>query len=464
MNMSVSSTIQTMASWALRSVLVAATGILLARTLQPEGQGIYAVITTTALTAIAMGHLSLGKSQIALWPDAARRPSMTGNALIFGILLGVVSAFVTYGIVTAFVPLPAPHLLVIALFAVPLGVAATNLNGILLLQSRTGAINRAIIVSALLLHVPILVLACTGTLTTATAVVCWTVSAAAPFLLLLKALGLRTLQGDVRLARRQLALSGRYHVGVVALHLLVMANVLLLNTLVSAAEVGLYMVAMTVQTIALIPTDVVAQVILARQAVDDEHSARRVTARALRINLLLSSVVACTMAIASPFLIPLVYGAAFTGSVVPLICMAPGVIAFSLRGPVEQYLVRLGRPMTMAAIPVAALLVTLGLDLVMIPWWGATGVALASSASFIAMTITEIRWFARVSGVGMRDLLFQTSDLRYLFSAVHRKASRSGELSELGRDLAVRLEPLVFSAGSSGGVIGPPELVFRHSC
>ncbi|WP_436762432.1 lipopolysaccharide biosynthesis protein [Streptosporangium sp. V21-05] len=413
-------TVQTMASHVLRLTLAALTGVLMARTLQPEGRGVYAMLATTGGIAVVLGNLSIGRSQIALWRDPSRHRALAGNGLLLGLLLGLASAAVTLAVVPAFVPLPSPHLLVVALLAVPFGVAAVNLNGIAQLRSRNDLVNRGVVASALVLNLPILALAATGNLTVTAVVVCWTAAVSAPFWLLLRPLGLRSMRVEPALARRQLALSSRYHIGLAAFHLLLTADVFLLGALVSPAEVGLYTVGGAFLTFSRVPADAVAQVALPRQAVEDERDARDVSVRVLRLSLLLSAVSACALAAASPVLVPLLYGTAFAGSVTPILLLAPGVVALSLLRPVEQYLVRLGRPMTMTAVAVAALLANLALNALLIPRWGAAGAALAASASCAAMAAAEITWFARRTATGVPELLPRLSDLRSVISAFSR--------------------------------------------
>ncbi|MGW4422903.1 lipopolysaccharide biosynthesis protein [Streptosporangium sp. NPDC004631] len=413
--------VQTAASNGLRLALSAATTVLIARTLQPEGRGVYAMIVTTATTAIVAGHLSVGKSQIALWPDPTRHRSLTGNGLLLGLLFGTVSALFTLGVVITFVPGLTPHPLGIALLAVPFGIASSNLNGIALLQFRTALANRGVILSALVLSLPVVVLAVTGNLTVTSAVVCWAMATTAPVALFLRSLGPAVLRGDATLARRQLSLSGRYHIGLICHHLLQTADVFLLNIFVSEAEVGLYAAAGALLALAWVPTDAIAQVTVYRQAGEDEGTARDVTARALRFNLLLCSAVTAVLAIASPTLIPLLYGDAYTGSVAPLLLLAPGAIALSLTRPTDQYLVRLGRPLSMAVLPLGALALNLALNVLLIPRWGAAGAALASSLGYTALAATAVGWFAWVAGVGVRELLPRADDVRWVISLLPRR-------------------------------------------
>ncbi|MBB2911634.1 O-antigen/teichoic acid export membrane protein [Streptosporangium becharense] len=401
-----------MASRTARLLLATVTGLLIARILQPEGRGTYAVIATAASMAMVLGHLSVERSQIALWADPARRRALASNSLVLGLVLGALTALAGVAMtVLGLLPTASP-LMVLALLAVPFGVAAINLNGIALLRSQADVVNRGALAAAATQCLPLLVLIALGDLTVTGVVVCWTVSITVPFLLLLWALRPLSPRCELRLARRQLAIGGRYHAGRVAFHFLTTVDILLLDVLDSAAAAGIYTVAVTVLALTRIPADAIAQVALPRQACADTRDAERVTVRTLRLNLLVSSVLIGTLAAASPVLVPLVYGDSFTGSVVPLLVLAPGAVAFAMIRLVEQHLVRLERPIAMTAIAVGALAANVLLNLALIPRWGAAGASLASTVTYIPMAVLEIAWFARSAGMPMRAFLPRAGDVR----------------------------------------------------
>ncbi|MEV6859375.1 polysaccharide biosynthesis C-terminal domain-containing protein [Streptosporangium subroseum] len=417
------------ASQVIRVILAAVTGVLIARTLQPEGRGVYAVIATTAATAIAVGHLSMEKTQIALWANSSRHRLLTTNGLILGLILGSVSALVTLAVIAGSGASVTLSLLALALLAAPFGVAAINLQGILLLQSRMGTVNRFGVVSALTQCLPLLFLVVTGHVTVTGVIVCWAASTVVPFVLSIRALWPISLRWEGGLLRRQLGMASKYHIGLVAYHLLLTVDVLLLNALHSAAEVGIYTVAVTVLSLMRIPAEAITQLALPRQATGDTRDAEQVTARTLRLNLLLSSAFIGVLAAVSPWLVPLVYGLSFAGSVAPLLGLAPGMIALTLVRPAEQYLVRLGQPIGMVSIAVAALSANVLLNLLMIPRWGAVGAALASTAAYILMTSLELTWFARSAGIPVSALLPRTAEIRSVLGPL----KHSGAITRLRR-------------------------------
>ncbi|GAA4559980.1 oligosaccharide flippase family protein [Planotetraspora kaengkrachanensis] len=424
-NSSLSKVAQTMASRVLRLLLATVTGVLLARTLQPEGRGTYAIIATAAATAIVMGHFSIEQTQISLWADQARRHCLAVNGLFLGLILGIVTALVGMMLtLLGAMPTTSP-LLYLALLAVPFGVMTTNLRGIALLRSEVGVVNRATVAAGLIQCLPLLVLIAIGNVTVASVVVCWTISITVPSLILIRALRLRPLRGGGRLACRQLALGSRYHVGVVAFNLLLTVDILLLHALDSAAAVGIYTVAVTVLELARIPAEAITQVALPQQASSDMNDAAQVTARIIRLSLLLSAAFIGVLAALSPTVIPLLYGQSYAGCVAPLLVLAPGMIALFLTRPVEQYLVRLGRPISMTAIPVGAAAANILLNLALIPRWGVVGAALSSTITYVLMAALEISWFARSAGIPKSALLPRPATMRSALDPYVRSESIS---------------------------------------
>ncbi|MFI6788167.1 lipopolysaccharide biosynthesis protein [Nonomuraea sp. NPDC050383] len=409
-----------LATRGVRLALETATGVLIARTLQPEGRGVYAVITTAAYAAIVVGHLSLEKSQITLWSDRSRQQPLATNGLILGLVLGSLAALGALGLVAVNGSPGGFALWATALSVVPLGAATVNLNGILTLRSRMDVVNRWSLLTALVWCLPVVALAATGRLTIGGVIVCWAIAIALPFLLVVGGVRPASLRVDRALARRQLGLSGRYHVGWVALYLLVVVDVPLLGALDSPATVGVYTVAVTVMTLTRIPCETVAQVVLPQQAASEVEEAKHITARAFRLVFLLSFVLVAGLAVCAPWLIPLVYGRSFAGAVAPLLALAPGTVALMLIRPLEQHLVRLARPMTMTYVSIGALCANVLLNLVMIPRWGAVGAALTSTFTYSAMAAVELFRFTRATGVPLSALVPRVADVRVVLRPVMR--------------------------------------------
>ncbi|GII78705.1 hypothetical protein Sru01_36870 [Sphaerisporangium rufum] len=419
---------RTVARRALRVVLASAANVLIAHALRPDGRGHYAVITTVAFTGIVIGHFSVERTQISLWERAERRQALSVNAPALGLAAGTAAA-VLGGVLALLGALPArPALLLVALLAVPFGAVTVNLTAIALLRARVELVNRSAIAAGAVQCGSAAVLAATGRLTLPAAILCWTVAMIVPAPLLARALRpLPPRAFDPRLARHQLRVAARYHPGLVAFHLLLIIDVLLLHARHSPAAAGVYAIAVGLLELTRIPGESVAQVALARQAADDLPAAALLTARAVRLGVVLSCCSAGLLALASPLLIPLVYGRAFAGAVAPLAVLAPGMVALIAMRPLEQHLVRLGRPVLMTSIALAALAANVLLNLALIPPLGATGAALVSCATYICMAVAEAAWFLGATGLAARELLPRRADLAFAGRAVRAGLRRAAE-------------------------------------
>jgi O-antigen/teichoic acid export membrane protein len=126
------------------------------------------------------------------------------------------------------------------------------------------------------------------------------------------------------------------------------------------------------------------------------------------------------LCVTAPFLVPAMYGPAFTRSVGPLLALAPGLWGIGVSRPVGAFLLRLDRPLRNSSTAVAALTVNVALNLALIPSCRAVGAALASSVAYDVFAVFQIRWFLRVTQSSWRDLLPRGSDVRFLWGTACR--------------------------------------------
>jgi O-antigen/teichoic acid export membrane protein len=387
--------------------LSAVTAVVIARTLGPDGRGAYAIVVTLATTALALGHLSVDQAHATRWP--AGRGSIMANSALLGPLLGLLTTAAALGFLgTGFVGLPGPgqrDLVVLALFAVPVSMTVMYLSNVLILDGRVGVVDLSALVGNVLQCGALLATAALGWLSVDWVVWIWAVSAAAPLIPLLIAVRPRWHHVDLRLAGRDIWLGARYHGGSAALYLTYRVDVLILASLASTGEVGLYTLAVTLAELIRTPTDAYARASLAAQMGGDLAQAAAVTIRATRISVLLAAGCVTALCLAAPVVIPVTYGPRFSASVPALLALAPGFLALGIGRPVGAYLVRLNRPLTMSSLSVVALVVNVGVNLWAIPRWGIVGCSLSSSVSYTLIAAVHIGRFSRATGTPLRALL-----------------------------------------------------------
>ena len=178
------------------------------------------------------------------------------------------------------------------------------------------------------------------------------------------------------------------------------AELLVLGRLEGLDDVGVYSIAMqAAEGIWLVPA-AVATAITGPAVHETPERARSLVARAAGRGLLLGAGVAVLVGAAAPFLVPLLFGDDFSAATRPLALLLPGVVVY---GPVTilvVYLsVRCGRPRLSLVVSLLAGTVTVGLSLALIPSFGASGAATASTIGYAAGGALAWVFFTRVAGL-----------------------------------------------------------------
>src|SRR5207248_10244106 len=81
-------------------VIGGVTSVVISRALGPAARGEYYVVITLANTAMSLAHLSLEQSFLVLWVSGERKDALGTNALLIGIINGVVAAALAFVIVS----------------------------------------------------------------------------------------------------------------------------------------------------------------------------------------------------------------------------------------------------------------------------------------------------------------------------------------------------------------------------
>lgn len=191
-------------------------------------------------------------------------------------------------------------------------------------------------------------------------------------------------------------------------------DVILLGYLRPLREVGLYSLAVTLAEFLWYIPNASSLVIFPRTAASRDE-AGTFTPRVFRITGILTLVVATALAlVAGPF-IRLAYGAAFSDSVAPFYLLLPGVVCLGGAKVLAADLSGRGSPQYNAMAALLSLLVTLVLDFLLIPAYGAPGAAVASSVAYLASLLYTLHAYGRVVPFSRAVLFkFHGSDLREL--------------------------------------------------
>ena len=400
--------------------------IMLARFLGADGRGLVAVILTGA--SVLAGILGIGTQEAATYyasRRARRRGVVLGNGLAHaGVLLvfSLAVAFVGMGELQQRVaPAYDARIWLLAALLVPTFYLDVLVSNLLSAQSAFALRNR---------------LSIGGRITTAVATLAivgwlgWGVAGAliatAPTLLVPAFGGLRLLaRNGIAFSRHVHAASLRYgariQVGAMLKVLNARFDVLVLAAFVPLSTVGAYAIAQIVAELVLLFPNSMGYVLRAQVAKgaarDDSFSGA-----ALRLNGTLVAICVLGVFIVGPPMILYGFGPGFDAALVPFLILLPGMWFLAAGGLVENALAGRGRPGLSSILAGGEVVITIALDLLLIPSHGAIGAAIASVCAYTFYGAASIVTVAILDGVPARSLLFANRDeLRELVKALRAR-------------------------------------------
>lgn len=159
-------------------------------------------------------------------------------------------------------------------------------------------------------------------------------------------------------------------------------DVAILGALVGPGTLGVYAVASKYAELLRLPGLAITYVLYPRLAVRDRKEAGKDVASLLPRAFILTAVAAVPLAAAVP-LLPMIYGDSFTGAMIPAYILLFGLIGEGVAGLISAYLYGVGRPGANSLALGVSVLVTIALDLLLIPQYHAVGAAIASAAAYL---------------------------------------------------------------------------------
>jgi antigen flippase len=192
------------------------------------------------------------------------------------------------------------------------------------------------------------------------------------------------------------------HAGTVALFLAYRSDILLVNYFLGPASAGVYSVALTLSEVLRAIPEAGQMAIYARAAGDAQLPAVGSFTRMIVVATGAGSVLVAGL---NYLLVPVVFGAAFAPASLAFVALVPGLAGLAVSYTVSPLLVLRGRIRATSAAAVAALVVMIALDLIVIPRWGIVGAAGASSIAYCLLATLQVRAIRRDVSLSVRELL-----------------------------------------------------------
>jgi O-antigen/teichoic acid export membrane protein len=180
---------------------------------------------------------------------------------------------------------------------------------------------------------------------------------------------------------------------------------LILSLFVPPQQLGFYAVAVTLSTTVTVFPQSAGIVTFSRGSNQQSGEAKSTIGSSFRASLLWLLVTCSLLYAFAPFLIRLVFGAAFDGSILACRILLPGALMIGLNQVLYNGANALGRPGLPSIAEGIGMLVTAAGLYLMIPRYGYIGAAIVSSAAYTISFVVMMLVAHRALGLRLRDLI-----------------------------------------------------------
>lgn len=198
-------------------------------------------------------------------------------------------------------------------------------------------------------------------------------------------------------------------------------DLLLVPALLRLDQAGVYFVATRVSEVVGQASTASASMLFPHVAGQADHRATAVTERTSRLTLLVTLAAAAGLAVVSPWVLTVFFGAEYGGGTVALLLLLVAMLPLALARVLAADLKGRGRAgMTSIGTGIGAA-VNLVANLALIPAFGLPGAAIGSVLSYGVMAGVLLACYRRVTGGGLLALLPRPSDVSDAISLVRKR-------------------------------------------
>jgi stage V sporulation protein B len=192
-------------------------------------------------------------------------------------------------------------------------------------------------------------------------------------------------------------------------------DALIVNGLLGLVSVGFYSIATAMAEALWYGANALALVLFPHVSSLERKEADRITPVVCRNAIFMTLVGALLMFVVSRKLILVVFGSGMTPALHPLWLLLPGIVTLTAAKVISSYLSGIGKPTYSTYVGAGTVILTVILDLLLIPRYGINGAAVASSIVYTLTAATYIWILRRESGAGLLEtLVVRPSDfMRY---------------------------------------------------
>jgi O-antigen/teichoic acid export membrane protein len=182
-------------------------------------------------------------------------------------------------------------------------------------------------------------------------------------------------------------------------------DALIVNGLLGLVSVGYYSIATAMAETLWYGANALALVMFPHVSSLERNEADRITPVVCRNAVFMTLIGAVLMFAISRQLIQVVFGSSMVPALHPLWLLLPGIVTQTAVKVIASYLSGIGKPIYSTYIAAGSLILTIALDLMLIPRYGINGAAIASSIVYTCSAAAAVWIFRFESGAGLLEIL-----------------------------------------------------------
>ena len=398
--------------------------IILARVLGPGGKGIYALIVLVPALMLKLGSLGIEAANVYLAGSKQYGiKDIISNSLFCSILLSSILISLFFGvfhleIFQNFLDSNQinPFYLWLVVLTVPFSLLSGFLISIFLGKEKIIIYNKINIfqaISQLIAITVFVVILKQGVLGAVISYVLGIIGLALVVILFITKFTKITFSFNRKLLKDSTKYGLKAYFGNLTQFLNYRLDMLLVAAFLTPASVGFYSIAVGIAERLWMLPGAIATVLFPRISSLKDTEANNLTPRIARHTFLIIFIFSLILALIAKPLIKILFGSVFLPSVMPLIILLPGIIALGGCKILTADLAGRGKPQFGTYAAFASLVVNIPLNLWLIPKWGISGAAFASSTAYITATLMVMVAFVKISNTSwVTILLFNRYDFQ----------------------------------------------------
>lgn len=428
----------TFSSKILTFALGFAASIILARVLGPGGKGIYALIVLIPALMLKLG--SLGIEAANVYFTGSKRygiKDIASNSLLCSISLSSILILLFFGAfhLDIFQNYLAsnqinPLYLCLVVLTVPLSLLSRFMISIFIGAEKITIYNKINIFNSifhLILITVFLVILKKGVFGAILSYVLGIIVCALVVIILITKFTKITFSFNRRLLKDSTKYGLKAYFGNLTQFLNYRLDMLLVAAILTPASVGFYSISVGIAERLWMLPGAIATVLFPRISSLKDSEANNLTPRIARHTFLIIFVLALILALIARPVIKTLFGSVFLPSLMPLMILLPGIIALGGCKVLTADLAGRGKPQIGTYAAFVSLAVNIPLNLWLIPKWGISGAAFASSVAYIISTVVVIIAFVKISGKSWTNILLikkqDFKDYKNLLIKLRKKCS-----------------------------------------